>query len=110
MQIEGSISHLSGDEVIELVRESRNELISKLLGSESLKQFLFEKCSLENVSDIKLEFIKRSLKELAGSAVDLSHYSSMILDIRRTGSMTVTKQNDTLFVEDIKNAIRSYIM
>lgn len=110
MHTEGSISHLSGDEVIEVVKDTRNEIIGKLLNTEALNSFLSEHCHIENVSNIKLEFIKRSLKELAASPVDLSHYASLILDIRRTGSMTFKAEGDALFLDDIKNAIRSYIM
>lgn len=109
MTTEDSLLRLSNDDIIEYIHEMRNELAGKLMHEDFLKSFLKEHYQSELNSRIKIEFIRRSLKELAGSPVDLSHYSQLILEIRKSGSMSVSKSSDQFFIEDIQRTIKGYL-
>jgi hypothetical protein len=110
MPIEESFVCLSGDDIIELVRERRNELISKLSQADALNFYLKETYKISEVSLTKHEFIKRALKELSQTPVDLSHYGQIILDMRKTGSFVISSSNEKLFYLDIENAIKNYLL
>jgi hypothetical protein len=110
MQTEESIIRSSGENIIEMIRDNRNDVIQKLLEDRALKLYLNEIHSLTEVSAIKIEFIKRSLKELILTPVDLSHYAQVILDYRKTGSVFLSSPHEKLFYQEIEKAIKSYIL
>jgi len=110
MPTEESFVRLSGDNIIELVRDRRNELIGNLLHDKALNLYLKETFNISEVSQIKQEFIKRALKELNLTPVDLSHYGQLILEIRKTGSLIISSNNEKLFYLDIENAIKNYLL
>ncbi|AYB32062.1 hypothetical protein [Chryseolinea soli] len=110
MQAEESFIRLTNDNIIELVRERRNELITKLLDAAELNLFLKESFGITEVSLIKQEFIKRALKELELSPINLPHYGQIILEIRKTGSLTISSDNEKRFYLDIRNSIKNYLL
>jgi len=110
MQKEESLIRLSNDYIIELVRDRRNELISKLLHREELNLFLKETFGVTEISQVKREFIKRALKELELSPVDLPRYGQIILEIRKTGSFIISSNNEKVFYLDMANSIKNYLL
>ena len=111
MPTDESLVRLSGDNIIELIRERRNDLISKLLHDDELNLYLKETFDLpEEVSQIKREFIKRALKELNSVPIDLSHYGQIILEMRKSGSLVISSNNERLFYQDIENSIKNYLL
>jgi hypothetical protein len=110
MQTEESIIRLSGDNIIEMIRDNRNDIIQKLFNDAALRHYLHEVHMLTEVSTIKIEFIKRSLKELILTPVDLSHYAQLILEYRKTGSVVMSRHHQKLFYEEIEKTIKSYVL
>lgn len=110
MQTEESIIRLSGENIIEMIRDNRNEVIQKSLNDSTLKLYLKEVHSLAEVSAIKIEFIKRSLKELILTSIDLSHYAQLILEYRKKGSVIISRNNEKLFYQEIEKSIKSYLL
>lgn len=110
MPTEESLVRLSGDDIIEHVRDRRNELIRKLLHADTLNLYLKGAYNISEVSPIKQEFIWRALKELNLAPVDLSHYGQLILEIRKIGSIVVSSSNEKLFYQDIGNAIKNHLL
>ena len=109
MKTDDSLLRLSNEDIIEHIHDTRNELVGKLMHEDHLKTFLKDHFSVEVNSRIKIEFIRRSLKELAGLPVDLSHYAQLILEIRKSGSMVVSKVSERYFVNDIERTLKGYL-
>ncbi|HMG91393.1 MAG TPA: hypothetical protein VK589_15125 [Chryseolinea sp.] len=110
MPTDESLVRLSGDNIIELVRERRSDLISKLLHDDELNLYVKETFNISEVSLIKREFIKRALKELNLTPIDLSHYGQIILEMRKSGSLVVSSNNEKLFYQEIENSIKNYLL
>jgi hypothetical protein len=110
MPIDESSVRLSGDDIIELVRDRRNELINKLFQNDALNFYLKWTYNISEISPIKEEFIKRALKELSLVPVDLSHYGQIILELRKTGDHIISSHNEKLFYLDIENTIKNYVL
>ncbi len=110
MHNENSILRLSGDQIVELIRDHRDELVNKMLHEGALKSDLSKAYRLDHISSDKLEFIQRALTELALSPVDLSHYSALILEIRKKDAAVISKSSDSFFYQDIEKAIKNYIL
>ena len=73
MSIEGNI---------EEVKQLRDHKIGSLLQTPDLMNFLLEHYNTFTISPVKLEFLRRDLKELLQSPLDLAHYSSSIRQIK----------------------------
>ena|SRR5688572_142596 len=110
MPTDDSLVRLSGDNIIELIRERRSDLISKLLRDDELNAYLKETFDISEVSQIKREFIKRALKELNLTPVDLSHYGQIILEMRKSGSLVISSNNEKLFHREIERSIKNYLL
>ncbi len=110
MPTDESLVRLSSDNIIELIRERRTDLISKLLQDDELNFYIREAFDIVEVSQIKREFIKRALKELNLAPIDLSHYGQIILEMRKAGSLVVSTKNERFFYHEIENSIKNYLL
>lgn len=69
---------VSTEKIITTIRETRNALLNALLVDESLLAFAETHFNSITLSPMKLEFLKRDLKELRDQSLDLVHYSAII--------------------------------
>jgi hypothetical protein len=99
--------NLSVEKVVDLIRQLRNQLVKDFLIEDNVRTY-FQKEYQRALSDIKLEFLKRDLKELLISPVDLSHYSSLIKQIRESNSASLAEGNQDLFYKEIERIFKKY--
>lgn len=98
---------LSIEKIIDLIRQLRNDLIKDFLTDPNLKSYFFQQYG-KDLSIIKIEFCKRDLKELLISPVDLTHYSSLIKDIRESNKASLAEGNHELFYKDLEMIFKKY--
>lgn len=110
MHTENLLLRLSGDQIVELIRDHRDDLVNKILPEGALKSYLLKVYRMDPISPVKLESMQRALTELALSPVDLSHYSVLILEIRKKDAAVISKSSDSFFYRDIEKAIKNYIL
>lgn len=110
MDANDSLIRLSRENIIEAILDSRNEIIDKLLDEDSLRAYLADHHNLREPSAVMIEFIKRTLKELQASPIDLSHYALLILEMSKTDAILVSNKKEALYYADIEKAIRTYLL
>jgi hypothetical protein len=98
----------SHENVIELIRKLRNDLIKDFLDERHLKIYFAEKFGVRELTPIKIEFIKKDLKETLIAPVDLDHYSSLIKQIQESNSASLSEGNDELFYKDLSRIFKKY--
>lgn len=104
---EKDIVPLSVDRVIDLIRIIRNDLVKDLLQDDYLTA-IYERKYGKALSNVKREFIKRDLKEMLTSPVDLVHYASLITHVRNTGTFSLVEKNSDFFYKDIERVLIRY--
>ena len=97
------------DRILELVRKLRNDLIKDFLDERHLKAYLWTQFRISDLSNIKLEFIRKDLKELLISPVNTNHYKNLIDQIRETDSAGLTETNEPLFYKELDLIFRRYL-
>lgn len=97
------------DRILELVRKLRNDLIKDFLDERHLKAYLATHFRVNDLSNIKIEFIKKDLKELLISPVNISHYQGLISQIRETDSAALTESNEPLFYKELELIFKRYM-
>jgi hypothetical protein len=99
----------STERIIELVRVTRNDHIQQFLEGNALHHFFAEHYNVEHLSPIKLEFLKRDLKVLSTSTVDLVHYASVIKDLKDSNTLAITAQHEQFFFQELESIFKKYI-
>jgi hypothetical protein len=97
------------ESILDLVRKLRNDLIKDFLDERFLKQYLDEQFRVKELSNVKIEFIKKELKELLISPVNISHYEVLINQIRTTDSAAITETNEKLFYKELEKVFKKYL-
>lgn len=97
------------DRILELVRKLRNDLIKDFLDERHLKEYLSNRFNLNDLSNIKVQFIKKDLKELLIAPVNTNHYQNLIEQIRETDSAGITETNEPLFYKELEHIFKRYI-
>jgi hypothetical protein len=97
------------ESIIDMVRKLRNDLIKDFLDERFLKQYIDEQFRVKELSNVKIEFIKKDLKELLISPVNVSHYEPLINHIRETDSAALTETNEKLFYKELEGLFKKYL-
>jgi hypothetical protein len=97
------------ESIVELVRKLRNDLIKDFLDERFLKEYINAQFRVRELSNVKIEFIKRDLKELLISPVNVNHYEPLISQIKNTDSAALTENNEQLFYKELENIFKPYI-
>ncbi|MCW5911111.1 MAG: hypothetical protein KIT62_08550 [Cyclobacteriaceae bacterium] len=96
----------STDRIIEDIYGKRTTFIQELLQHNGLAAYLEEQFDTVALSVIKTEFLKRDLKQLADSTLDLVHYSMLIRKAKETDNWP-----DVLTIEEFVRAeIRTVVV
>lgn len=99
----------TGERILELVRKLRNDLIKDFLDERHLKEYVRNNFRVNELSNVKIEFIKKELKELLISPVNTNHYQGLIDQIRETDSAGITETNEPLFYKELEQIIKRYL-
>ena len=97
------------DRILELVRKLRNDLIKDFLDERYLKEYLSSQFRVNELSNIKVEFIKKDLKELLISPVNTNHYQTLIDQIRDTDRAGIADGNEPLFYKELELIFKRYM-
>jgi hypothetical protein len=98
---------LSIEKIIDLIREERNDLIQALLDDNNLKNHYSQRYEKE-LSKIKIEFLKKDLKELQLSPLDLIHYASLITGLKESNTTSIAPGGYEIFYLEINVIFKKY--
>lgn len=94
---------------VDLIRKLRDDLVKDFLDERYLKEFILENYNVRELSNVKLEFLRKDLKELFQSPLDLEHYEPILAYLRETSSDSLAEGQDQLFYIDIEKILKRYI-
>jgi hypothetical protein len=97
------------DNDVDLIRKLRDDLVKDFLDERYLKEFILENYNVRELSNVKLEFLRKDLKELLQSPLDVNHYDPILSYLRDTGSASLADGQDQLFYIDIEKILKRYI-
>ena len=92
-------------DVIDMIRNLRNDLIKDHLDERYLKEYLVKAFNIKELSNIKIEFIKKDLKEMLLSPVDTQHYKPLIDEFSTNERVSLAEGNEQLFYKDLDQII-----
>ena len=98
---------LSMEIIIEKVRDSRNDLIKELLREGKIQSYFLSTYNKE-ISPVKVEFVRRELKSLSMTPVDLIHYAALIKAVRKANDFDAVGADNHLFYQELEVIFRRY--
>lgn len=105
--VQEATTQVSIEKMILMIREVRDRQIDDLIKDASLMSFLEEHYETFAISAVKKEFLKRDLKELQRSSLDLAHYSSLIKQMKEA-KIPVDLHNHPLVLKELKTLFQKY--
>ncbi len=96
----------SEENSIEIIQKLRNDLLKDFLDERYLKEYMATRYHVRELSNVKIEFIKKDIKELLRAPVDLNHYESLLKDLKDSDSVVLTEGNDRLFFEEADQVLK----
>jgi hypothetical protein len=98
----------TNENVIDVIRNLRNDLIKDFLDERYMREYFFSNFNTRELSNVKVEFIKKSLKELLITPVDIIHYQTLIDHIKTAGSATLTYDHERLLYKELELIFKKY--
>lgn len=103
------IEKLHIQDVIDLIRQTRNNLIKSFLYENNILDNYFRDHYKIDLNPVKRKFIFCELSDLLISPVDLVHYSSLILEIiEKNNPEDVINEHKDLFYKDLEIILNHY--
>ena len=102
-----AIQKPSMESIIEKVRSYRNDLIKELLKDGKIQSY-FITTYKKTISPVKIEFIRRELKTLSMSPVDLIHYAALINAVRKVNNFEPFATESSIFYDELDVIFRRY--
>lgn len=97
-------------DIIELIKKLRNDLIKDFLDERHLKEYFRTKYFyISDFSSVKVEFIRKDLKELFQSPLDVAHYKPIIDEIKTNERTSLAEGNEQLFYKELESIFLKYI-
>jgi hypothetical protein len=102
-------SKWSDETILDLIRNLRNDLIKDFLDERFLKEYLANTYGIRDISNVKIEFIKKELKSLLIAPVNVTHYKPVIEKIRSSDTASLSEGNEQLFYAEIETILKAYM-
>jgi hypothetical protein len=94
---------------VDLIQKIRNDLVKDFLDERFMKEYLAERYHVRELSNVKVEFIKKELKELLQVPLDQVHYDALLTRLSETDATTLAEGDDQLFYAEIEKVLRRYV-
>ena len=99
----------SSESNIDLIQKIRNDLVKDFLDERYMKEYLAEHYHVRELSNVKVEFIKKELKELLQLPLDQAHYEALLTRLKETDATTLEDGEEHLFYAEIEKVLRRYV-
>lgn len=104
-----TLTKWSDDNIIDLIRKVRNDLIKDFLDERYLKEYLAATYHIRDYSNVKIDSIKSELKDLLIAPVNINHYNFLIQQIKETDSASLSEGNEALFYKEIDKILKQFM-
>jgi hypothetical protein len=94
---------------VDLIQKIRNDLVKDFLDERFMREYLAERYHVRELSNVKVEFIKKELKELLQVPLDQVHYDVLLTRLNETDATTLADGDDQLFYAEVDKVLRRYM-
>lgn len=95
------------DSLLQRILIARNDLIKDFLDERHLRAHFATRFSIQELSDRKVEFIKKALMEKLEEPLDETHYETLIHELS-DDAIELTEDNNQLIHKDLEMIFRNY--
>ena len=97
-----------GDTVLDCILTARNDLIKDFLDERYLRAHFAERFSIQELSNRKVEFIKKALMEKLQEPLDEAYYQPLIDELRDKTYAEIEEGEDRLIHKELEMIFRNY--
>jgi hypothetical protein len=108
--ISGSVQTAEHDEIINVIRNSRNDIIKDFLDERNIRSYYADRYHLNDIDSPKVAAIKEELKQMLGTPLDVVHYALLMDQMKQAGvSVNHVDINPDLFFKEIQKVFLKYM-
>ena len=93
----------------DLVQKLRNDVLKDFLDERYLREYIVTRYNMREVSNVKIEFAKKGLRELLSSPLDVAHYEPVLTSLRDSGPSSIEEGNEPLVRQEVDKVLMQYI-
>ncbi|MBL0743605.1 hypothetical protein [Chryseolinea lacunae] len=97
------------DAIADLILKVRNDLLKDFLDDRFLKDYVGQQFKMRDLSAVKVEFIRKDLKELFATPIDRAHYEPIISSIRESDTASLSDGNEQFFYAEVEKILKRHI-
>jgi hypothetical protein len=103
--------NISEENVVDLIRNCRNEIIKDFLDERNIRAYFFERYHVHDLASAKVDLIKHDLKELLIAPVDTQHYAHLIDWVKQGGIISLDNVdfNPDVFYKEMQHIFLKYM-
>lgn len=109
MEIKEKNVRWSEENIIALIQTTRNDLIKDFLDERQMKDYVHHQYKIDDLSNTKIQLIKRDLMELLTSPVNSNWYATLIQYIKTNDVAAISDEHRFLFYREIEMILKKYI-
>ena len=109
MEIDEKNERWSEENMVDLIRATRNNLIKDFLDERHMKDYLHQQYKIGALSNIKIQSIKKDLMNLLVTPVNVNSYATLIQYIKTNDVAVISDENRFLFYREIEMILKKYI-
>jgi hypothetical protein len=109
MEIDEKNERWSEENMIDFIRATRNNLIKDFLDERHMKDYVHQQYKISDLSNIKIQSIKKDLMNLLVTPVNVSWYATLIQYIKTNDVAVTSDENRFLFYREIEMILKKYI-
>ncbi len=102
-------AHASRENSIELIVRLRSDLLKDFLDDRYLKEYVSKKFNVRDLSNVRVELIRKGLKELLQEPLDLAKYETVLANVAETGGQALGDGDDQVIYTEIENILKRNI-
>jgi hypothetical protein len=109
MEIEEKKAMRSEENIFDLLRTTRNNLIKDFLDERHMKDYTRKQYNIVDLSNVNIQLIKKDLMSLLLAPVDTSRYATLIEQLKQNNTASISDDNLPLFYREIEGILKKYI-
>ncbi len=109
MEIRTAKKQLTNEQALDLVRDTRNDLVKDFLDDRHLKAYVADHYGVRDLSSTQVGMIRNELKELLISPVNENHYAPLINQMLVEETIALTGVDDRLFYKELEPILKRHM-
>jgi hypothetical protein len=102
-------THRTPEELKEYLQKLRSDFLKDFLDERYLREYLARQYNVRDLSNVKVEFMKKDFKELVSTSLDQAAVEALVTKIQAVGNPDEQEEREQIFHDEIEKVVMQYL-